>query len=445
MKGHLSTQELLQKLPTQVEAGEVYEVHIQQTPAQFTSGVLESIKSVETAGRALRVIRQGRLGFATTSDLDDSNVVIQSALGSAEFGGPAPFSLPAPQPPSGVQYYDPAVEQLTEREMIAMGKEAIAALQAVNPTVQISVGIHKTITDVHVRNTSGLAVESRRTQLSIDVDIQRTQEGDILFIGGSRSSRQRADIAFGPLVQYIIERLQQVDRPAQATPGTMPVVFDRGALATLFLPLILGLHGRYVLQGASPLGDKLGQAVLSPNFDLIDDARLDYAPTAAPYDDEGVPTSRKALIAGGVVQQFLYDLRTAGQAGTQSTGNGFRGGLMGGSWNTPPDIVPGTWIVPPGSQSLAQILQGLDEALLVESILGLGQGNMMAGEFSNNVALGFLVHRGEIVGRVKNTMIAGNIYELLKDRLIAIAAEPRQVFGLLHVPALALDGVGVAC
>lgn len=90
-------------------------------------------------------------------------------------------------------------------------------------------------------------------------------------------------------------------------------------------------------------------------------------------------------------------------------------------------------------------MQGLDEALLVEDILGMGQGNVMAGEFSNNVAIGFLVRRGEIVGRVKNTMIAGNVYELLKDHLIAIADQPTQVYGWLQVPAIALDGVSVAC
>jgi PmbA protein len=94
---------------------------------------------------------------------------------------------------------------------------------------------------------------------------------------------------------------------------------------------------------------------------------------------------------------------------------------------------------------LPQILKGLDEALLVEAVLGLGQGNVMAGEFSNNVAIGFLVRRGEIVGRFKNTMIAGNVYALLKDHLIAIADKPKQVWGLLQVPALVLDGVSVAC
>ena len=80
----------------------------------------------------------------------------------------------------------------------------------------------------------------------------------------------------------------------------------------------------------------------------------------------------------------------------------------------------------------------------MEQVIGLGQGNVMAGEFSNNVSVGFLVRKGEIVGRVKNTMIAGNVYHLLKDALIALSDQPQWVFGLLHVPAFAVAGVSVA-
>jgi PmbA protein len=100
-------------------------------------------------------------------------------------------------------------------------------------------------------------------------------------------------------------------------------------------------------------------------------------------------------------------------------------------------------LVLPGDQSLEEMLRGLDEVILVENIIGLGQGNVLAGEFSNNVAMGFLVHKGEVVGRVKNTMIAGNVYELMKDQLIGLSDRAEWYFGLMSTPAIAIDGVGV--
>jgi PmbA protein len=155
--------------------------------------------------------------------------------------------------------------------------------------------------------------------------------------------------------------------------------------------------------------------------------------------------TKKVLIEQGVVRQFLYDLKTAAQAGAEPTGNGFKtAGLLDRSFRRPPSVAPTTWLVPPGDRSLEQILRDLDEALLVEQVIGLGQGNVIAGEFSNNVSVGFLVRRGEIIGRVKNTMIAGNTYELLKDKLVALSDRDEWVFGVLHTPAIAVDGVGVA-
>ena len=101
-------------------------------------------------------------------------------------------------------------------------------------------------------------------------------------------------------------------------------------------------------------------------------------------------------------------------------------------------------MVLPGDTSLDEMLRGLDEAILVEQVIGLGQGNVLSGEFSNNVSMGFLVRNGEVVGRVKNTMIAGNVYELLKDQLIGLSDRAEWVFGMLNTPAIAVDGVGVA-
>jgi PmbA protein len=68
---------------------------------------------------------------------------------------------------------------------------------------------------------------------------------------------------------------------------------------------------------------------------------------------------------------------------------------------------------------------------------------VLSGEFSNNVGIGFLVRRGEIVGRVKNTMVAGNIYDLLKNRQVVLSDRAEWVYGLLHVPAIAIEGVDV--
>jgi len=103
----------------------------------------------------------------------------------------------------------------------------------------------------------------------------------------------------------------------------------------------------------------------------------------------------------------------------------------------------GNLLIEPGETSQERLIAGIDEGILVESVLGLGQGNINAGEFSNNVAVAFKIENGKIVGRVKNTMIAGNSYTLLKDRLIDLSDAAHWVYGILHTPAIAVDGVSI--
>jgi PmbA protein len=444
MTSQIHAADLLETVAGQVDGAEVYELHSLELPVRFAFGELESLRSVETAGRALRLIKDGRLGFSTTTDLADEVTLLRNAVESAEFGDAAPFQFPKEQPAADVACFDPQIERLDEEKLISLGEQIVAEIRAYDDQLQTEVSIHKSVQRVRLLNTSGLEKEYPRTGLAISIEVTRTREGDILIIYDSASSHRAKDVDALVLAKDIIRRLQWSERAARVESKTMPVVFQRMGAAVPLLPLLSGLNGRQAFLGASPLAKELGQQAFDRRLILVDDGRLNHAPRSAPFDDEGVPTTQKHLIEGGVVRHFLYDLKTAGLAGAQPTGNGFKSGLFGGGFQRPPDVAPSTWLVTPGSQTLNEILVGLDEALLVEQVIGLGQGNVMAGEFSNNVSVGFLVRNGEIIGRVKNTMIAGNVYELLRDQLIALSDETSWVFGMLHVPAIAVDGVGVA-
>jgi PmbA protein len=88
------------------------------------------------------------------------------------------------------------------------------------------------------------------------------------------------------------------------------------------------------------------------------------------------------------------------------------------------------------------MIAGIDHGLLVEDVLGLGQGNIISGAFSNPLSLAFRIERGEIVGRVKNVSIAGNIYELLRD-VAAVSQETLWVYRSFRLPYLLLSEMNV--
>ena len=89
------------------------------------------------------------------------------------------------------------------------------------------------------------------------------------------------------------------------------------------------------------------------------------------------------------------------------------------------------------------MIAGHKSALVVESFLGAGQGNILGGDFSANVLLGYAVENGEVVGRVKDTMVAGNVYAIL-ETLGALGSEPEWVGGSLQTPAVCCNGVSVS-
>jgi PmbA protein len=181
---------------------------------------------------------------------------------------------------------------------------------------------------------------------------------------------------------------------------------------------------------------KVGEKIFDSKLTVLDDATLDGRYNSAPYDAEGVPHQRNAFIENGVLKGFYYDLKTAAQSGVQSTGNGSRG-LFG-----PPNPAPTNLILGAGETQLADLIAGIDEGLLVEDVLGLGQGNIISGAFSNPISLGFKIEKGEIVGRVKDVSIAGNVYDLLKE-ITAVSRETQWVYTNVNMPYILMADMNV--
>jgi PmbA protein len=120
----------------------------------------------------------------------------------------------------------------------------------------------------------------------------------------------------------------------------------------------------------------------------------------------------------------------------QSTGSGRR------SYASQPSPGGSNTVVEPGTDSFVDMIAGLKRGLIVDQTLGAGQSNILAGEFSVNVWLGFLVEDGHVRGRVKDCMVAGNVYEVLK-RVEAVGSEA-QWLGSTCVPPIMVGGLKLA-
>jgi len=435
---------VLEKLKGKVEGAELYEIHSEIMPVKFKAGELESAKVVERAGRALRVIKDGRIGYSTSTDLKDDEGLIKNALESAQFGDKVAFQFPKKEKATKVKTYDSEVEHTNEKDLIKIGEELVARVKDYNEKLTTDVELTRRIDELLLVNSSGHELKTKQTFFDVGIMTTRTEEGDIFVLYDSDSSRSFGRIDYKGLADSIIERLKWAERLVKIESKPMPVIFTPRGVMVLLLPLMVGFNGKSVFLGTSPVRDKLNQVVFDKRLSLIDDGTMDFASRSYGYDDEGVPTTKKDLIKDGEVKQFLYDLKTAGMAATKPTGNGFKErGLGERDFKDLPRVSPATWLVAEGEVSFEEMVAEIEEGLIVDQVIGLGQGNIMAGEFSNNVAVGYKVEKGQIVGRVKNTMIAGNVYDLLKDKVRAIGDRAEWAYGIFKAPAICIDAVSV--
>jgi PmbA protein len=435
---------LLEKTRDRVEQAEVYHLQRKVLPVQFDPDGLSVIKTKQIEGVALRAICEGRLGYSTSTDLAHPEAIVDAAVATAAYGDPTEVQFPGEIIESLAGLHHPATEALSAEQLVELGEAIQQRIAVEGDDLEIGVSLQKTVEHVRVANTNGLDAEETRSSIEVGIEATRAKSGDIFTVDDSHQLRAFSDINVERVTQRV-RRLLSLGRDVVSSPsGSLPVVFTPSGTLALLLPLIMGLSGKSVLLKLSPLAEKLGQELFDPRFSLTDDSWCVAGASAGSFDDEGVPTQRTPLIEDGQLRAFYFDLRTAQQAGVASTGNGYKGGLLGGSNFRPaPSTSISSLLVETGTASEAELISGIKHGLLVDGVLGLGQGNLNAGDFSNNVAAAFVIQDGKIAGRVKNVMLAGNSYDLLRDHLIGLGDKAEWVYGRLLCPAIAVNNVNV--
>ena len=429
-------QRILEQARKKADAAEVLYDEAESAGVRFQDNQLKTVSGSATSGVGLRVIHRGRLGFSCTNDLDSVDQLVANALDSAGFGQEARFQFPgavtgAPE----VKVYDAAAAELPMERAVEMMKGAVARVLERCPEAHCGGGVGREFGRSVLCNSAGLHHEEPSTHFAMGVSAFLVRGESFLWVDeGEDSCRFSADLMRH--ADKVVEWMRLSEREVKLGAEEMPVLFTPNALDFLLATFETNTNGKVVQKGASVLAKRLGERVLDPRVTLWDDPLADYRPGSMAVDDEGVPARRKAIFENGVLKEFLYDLQTAGHMGAQSTGNGVRG------YSSAPAPGNANVRLAGGSTPYRKILSGLKRGLLIEAALGAGQSNVLAGAFSVNVELGFLVENGEIVGRVKDCMLAGNAFDAF-NRIRDISAET-EWHGSAELPYVCFESLSVA-
>jgi PmbA protein len=428
--------DILKQLKQQAEQVEVLSLQDEKTTVEYEANQLKTCTVAETKGTAVRVIRNGKLGFAASTDDTVMDKLAANALESASYGDAASFSFPDSQPAPDVRTFDQTVAELPIARLVEIGKEILDLILPVEPDARCNIALERSIVSASIRNDKGLDVSFKNSPLSIGLEIDRIDGDDVLILYDQLGTTIWEN-DYLEFARRLVDKLIKARTITSIKPGKMPVLFAPSGTLALGFPLSAALNGKDVYKGTSPIAAKVGEKLFDEKITVVDDGTIDGKFASACYDDEGVPRRRNVLVESGVLKGFIYDLKTAAQSKVESTGNASRGLF------NPPDPSFTNFIIQPGETALQDMIAGIDEGILVEDLLGIGQGNIISGAFSNPLALAFKIEKGEIVGRVKDMSIAGNIYDLLKD-VGAVSRETHWIYSTFYAPYILIPEMNVA-
>ena len=216
------------------------------------------------------------------------------------------------------------------------------------------------------------------------------------------TSRIAAELANPSLIgRYAAQRALAKLHAKSLTTRRCPVIFEAPIAVGLMGSLVQASSGGALYRRSSFLLDSLGKQVMPKHIDLFELPHLKRMSGSAPFDEEGVKTQARTVVANGVLQGYFLSTYTARKLGLQTTGN------AGGSHHlrlTSSQTVAG---------DLPGLLKTMGTGLLVTELMGQGV-NYVTGDYSRG-AFGYWVERGEIQYPVEEITIAGNLRDMLLD------------------------------
>jgi PmbA protein len=372
-------------------------------------GEVETIEYTRDKGLAVSVYIGQQRGHASTSDLTPQAVrdTVDKALTIAKFtaaddcAGLADEDLLA-RDFSDLQLHHPW--DLSVERAIEMAQACEAAAFAVDKRITnsegASVGTHAS--HFIYANSLGFMAGYPSSRHSISCAVIGGKDDDMQRDDWYTSSRDPATLERPELVGAIAGRrtLRRLGARKIAT-TQVPVVFEAPLATGLLGSFVSAASGGSLYRKSSFLVDALGKQIFSPGITIAERPHLLGGLASTNFDEEGVATRDRDLVAAGVLQGYFLGSYSARKLGMRSTGN------AGGNHNL---------ILQPGERDLDGLLAQMGRGLLVTELLGMGV-NMVTGDYSRGAA-GFWVENGKIAYPVQEITIASN----LKDMFLGIQA-----------------------
>jgi PmbA protein len=412
-------QAIADRVVAQATKGEQIEAYVGrggETAIRVYEGTVEHFVSAQSEGVGIRVIKDGRTGFAYAGTLDTIAVaeVLAEARDNVQFGTSDEFAglaepdgvTPVPQ-----KFWDDELEHYLTTGKISITKELEQLTLGMDSRIRVEESNYDDgWSETAVATTTGIRESGRGNSCYVSVatladEGDETQTGYGFSVGDSpkefnlpKAAREAADRA---------TRLLGAIKPPSKR---VTVVLDPYVTAQFLGVISSTLNGESVSKGRSFFADRLGDQVADARVTLVDDPTNPLAYTATDIDGEGLAARRNVLIENGVLKKFVHSSYSARRLKTVSTGNAVRGGFAGS-----PGVGCIAMQLTPGTKSQNELIAEVEDGVWVQMVQGLHSGvNPISGDFSTG-ASGLLISNGQVGAPVREFTIASTLQRMLLD------------------------------
>ena len=426
-------------------AGEEVEAYVaksRETTVRARKGAVETLEQATSGGVGVRVVVDGKQGFAYVGSLDPAAIAsaLDDARDNAVHGTPDDANGLAV--PDGVA---PAFSSVVDDELIGLDTDRKvdfalaleAAVLAADARVDSATlaEFSDSLTDKAIVTTTGVRITDRATGCSVVAEALAIDGSDRFEAYAYDSGRRLADLDVEGTGRKAGERAAGLIGSTKPESRRVTIVLDPWMAANLIKVIGSTLTGEAVLKGRSLFADRIGDTVAAPVFTLADDPTDPHA-MASTYDGEGLASRRTPLIQDGVLQGFLYASWSARKAKTSSTASATRG------YSSTPLVSPRALALVPGAVSEDDLLRSVGDAVYVQSMAGLHSGvNPISGDFSVGMT-GCTIKDGALAAPIREATIASTIQRMLLD-VVAVGSEVHWIGGT-GAPMLAIEGVSLS-
>ena len=398
------------------ERGEVYFQHRRSALVKMQDGEVTGAETRISQGAGLRVVAEGRVGFAATAELTLPALIAAAREAAAAARGAGPSAAAAERfahAHAGLHEVAVPWSEVGAGRKQALLERATEIAREADPAVAtVSAQLADVDERILIATLDGrLLSESRPlTRLSMQVTAEKRGRARSGFasLSGRRGIDWYSDERIDGVAQEAVTRALVLFDARPAPAGELPVVLAAGASGVLLHEAVgHAFEADFIAEGTSPWAGMLGQRVAAPFVTVVDQGSLPHERGALGRDDEGAECTRTALVEDGVLRAYLHDGQSAARHEVAPTGSARRE-----SWRHPPLPRMTCTFMERGPHTREEIVASVERGILAEAFTG-GEVTLGEGSFRFRVTNGWLIEKGKVTAPLAGAWLSGNGPEML--------------------------------